>query len=72
MSCKQNVILMGDSLGDAKMDQGVPDINTVLKIGFLYGTERVVRPEFFIFLRMHYFKKKNLTFFAVVCILLSD
>ncbi|KAK6644539.1 hypothetical protein RUM43_000806 [Polyplax serrata] len=42
MSCKQNVILMGDSLGDAKMDQGVPDINTVLKIGFLYGTERVI------------------------------
>lgn len=34
---------MGDSLGDARMDQGIPGIHTVLKIGLLYGTESLVR-----------------------------
>lgn len=31
-----NVILMGDSIGDAGMTDGVPCSNAVLKIGFLY------------------------------------
>lgn len=37
MSSRQNVILMGDSLGDAEMADGVPNTDAVLKIGFLYG-----------------------------------
>lgn len=37
MSSRHNVILMGDSLGDADMADGVPNTDTVFKIGFLYG-----------------------------------
>lgn len=33
---KQNVVLMGDSIGDADMVRGMEDSKTVLKIGFLY------------------------------------
>lgn len=34
LSGRSNVILLGDSVGDAKMADGVPH-DTVLKIGFL-------------------------------------
>lgn len=33
---RDHVIVMGDSLGDAKMADGVPSQSHVLKIGFLY------------------------------------
>lgn len=33
---RENVILLGDSLGDAGMADGMPHCNSVLKIGFLY------------------------------------
>lgn len=33
---RNNVILMGDHLGDSEMAEGIPHKNTVLKIGFLY------------------------------------
>lgn len=32
---RDNVILMGDMIGDSEMAEGVPH-NTVLKIGFVY------------------------------------
>lgn len=38
---RTNVILMGDSIGDAAMCEGVPETGNVLKIGFLY--ERVTK-----------------------------
>lgn len=38
---------MGDSLGDAKMDEGVSKVKNVLKIGFLYGTAEEVSYTFF-------------------------
>lgn len=34
---RDNVILMGDSLGDSGMADGVRHANAILKIGFLYG-----------------------------------
>lgn len=37
---RDNVILMGDSLGDAGMADGIPHANAVLKIGFLYDHVR--------------------------------
>ena len=37
MSNRHNVILIGDSLGDADMADGVPNTDAVFKIGFLYG-----------------------------------
>lgn len=33
---RQNVLLMGDTIGDADMVQGIKDVKAVLKIGFLY------------------------------------
>ncbi|XP_076382262.1 cytosolic 5'-nucleotidase IIIB [Megalopta genalis] len=33
---RRNVLLMGDSLGDASMVDGMKDVGAVLKIGFLY------------------------------------
>lgn len=33
---RDNVILLGDSIGDAGMADGMPHCNAVLKIGFLY------------------------------------
>lgn len=36
MEDRDNVILLGDSIGDATMANGVPHPNAVLKIGFLY------------------------------------
>ena len=33
---RDHVIVMGDSLGDAKMADGVPSSSHVLKIGFLF------------------------------------
>ena len=35
LNSRTNVVLMGDSLGDASMACGVPTPNNVLKIGFL-------------------------------------
>lgn len=37
---RENVILMGDSLGDAGMADGVPQVHAILKIGFLYDQVR--------------------------------
>lgn len=34
---RSNVILMGDMTGDATMADGVQDVESILKIGFLYG-----------------------------------
>ncbi|XP_044749086.1 7-methylguanosine phosphate-specific 5'-nucleotidase [Coccinella septempunctata] len=36
ISQRNNVILLGDSIGDAGMADGLPNTNAVLKIGFLY------------------------------------
>nr|XP_033322575.1 7-methylguanosine phosphate-specific 5'-nucleotidase-like [Megalopta genalis] len=36
LESRRNVLLMGDSLGDASMIDGMKDIGAVLKIGFLY------------------------------------
>lgn len=33
---KKNILLMGDTIGDADMVEGMGDTKTVLKIGFLY------------------------------------
>lgn len=33
---RKNVILLGDSLGDARMADGIEHANHVLKIGFIY------------------------------------
>lgn len=33
---RQNVLLMGDTIGDADMIEGIKDIKAVLKVGFLY------------------------------------
>lgn len=33
---RDNVILLGDSIGDANMVEGIDHLNNVLKIGFLY------------------------------------
>lgn len=33
---RHNVILMGDSIGDSEMADGLPDTNAILKIGFFY------------------------------------
>ena len=38
---RRNVLLMGDSLGDIKMTQGLPEPNTILKIGFLNDKVRL-------------------------------
>lgn len=40
---RSNVILLGDSIGDASMAQGVHKPRALLKIGFL---NEVVRPKF--------------------------
>jgi len=33
---RQNVLLMGDTIGDADMVEGIKDVKEILKIGFLY------------------------------------
>lgn len=43
---RTNVIVMGDSLGDAEMANGVPESSNVLKIGFLFDHVCIL---FFIF-----------------------
>lgn len=32
---KTNILLLGDSMGDLTMADGVPDVENILKIGFL-------------------------------------
>lgn len=39
-----NILLMGDSMGDLSMADGVPNVETILKIGFLNDK---VRPAWF-------------------------
>ncbi|KAL1116314.1 hypothetical protein AAG570_005809 [Ranatra chinensis] len=46
LSHRENVILMGDSLGDSNMAEGVPGNGTVLKIGFLCGTIDEYLPQY--------------------------
>lgn len=43
---RENVILMGDSLGDANMVEGMETIRTVLKIGFLYERSEEALPDY--------------------------
>lgn len=43
---RENVILMGDSLGDAHMTQGMDHLKNILKIGFLYDHVDLVLPEY--------------------------
>ncbi|CAG9833075.1 unnamed protein product [Diabrotica balteata] len=43
---RENVILMGDSLGDASMVGGLDNINEVLKIGFLYERIDEALPDY--------------------------
>lgn len=45
---RTNVILMGDSLGDAAMCEGIPESGNVLKIGFLYERVRLLFIELYI------------------------
>lgn len=39
---RDNVILLGDSIGDAGMADGMPHCNAVLKIGFLYDHVSII------------------------------
>lgn len=34
---RDNVILLGDTIGDANMSEGIDHLTSVLKIGFLYN-----------------------------------
>ncbi|CAG9856400.1 unnamed protein product [Phyllotreta striolata] len=43
---RENAILMGDSLGDAAMVDGVETVKNVLKIGFLYERSKEALPEY--------------------------
>lgn len=43
--CK-NVILMGDSLGDCEMADGVPNLKNILKIGFVHDSVTENLPQF--------------------------
>ncbi|XP_031340800.1 7-methylguanosine phosphate-specific 5'-nucleotidase-like [Photinus pyralis] len=43
--CK-NVILMGDSLGDCEMADGVPNLKNILKIGFVHDSVAENLPQF--------------------------
>lgn len=46
---RDNVILMGDSIGDAGMANGISHANAVIKIGFLYEHVR-----FFLLLKLQF------------------
>lgn len=43
---KENAIVLGDSLGDASMTDGIDDLKNVLKIGFLYDHVDQALPEY--------------------------
>ncbi|CAH0560044.1 unnamed protein product [Brassicogethes aeneus] len=43
---RTNVILLGDSIGDAKMAEGITHVNNVLKIGFLYERKEEALPHY--------------------------
>lgn len=46
---RNNIILMGDSLGDTKMAVGVPQPSSILKIGFLNDKVRTVKNYLLLF-----------------------
>ncbi|KAJ8975223.1 hypothetical protein NQ317_014527 [Molorchus minor] len=43
---RENVILLGDSLGDSKMAQGLDHLKSILKIGFLYERSEEALPSY--------------------------
>ena len=55
---RTNIIVMGDSLGDARMANGAPSHAKVLKIGFLFDHVNV---DFFLFDKYRLFYLYNIS-----------